>query len=168
VSPAQLIQPCCRQAEVAAMLRLAGGLPHLDGGRSWWRRKLDSADRGAPPGPPPRVFGHHGEVTVTPLPPAVALLGGTRRRGGDPRPPGRLIDGHGRAIRGLPHRSWPGHTPHLTNGIPTPVRLRTTDQAGPAARRRHGGRRVLRVCDGPPSRPPSSVPVRRARSHEPP
>jgi len=87
------------------MLRLAGGLPHLDGGRIVVAVELDSAAIAARlRAHLHEVFGHHGEVTV-----ATPTAGGGEYwvvrvdAGGESlaRQVG-LLDGQGRAVRGLP------------------------------------------------------------------
>jgi len=105
LSRLQVTKPCCRRAEMSALLRFAGGL-HLVGGRVVVEAELDT-------GATARrlrkeigeVFGHHSDVSV--------LAAGGLRRGsryvvrvsqdgeGLARRTG-LIDGRGRPVRGLP------------------------------------------------------------------
>ena len=101
----EVTKPCCRKAEVAAMIRFAGGL-HIIGGRIVVEAELDGANAAR------RLrrnlidlYGHHSEVLV--------LAAGGLRKGSryvvrvvqDGEALARqtgLIDARGRPVRGLP------------------------------------------------------------------
>src|SRR3954453_21078744 len=106
-------KPCCRKAEMASMLRFAGGL-HLNGGHLLVEAELDA-------GPIARrlrkdlaeVYGHSSELSVVS---AGGLRKGSRyvvrvTKDGDAlaRQTG-LVDGHGRPVRGLPPQVVSGAT----------------------------------------------------------
>ncbi|MGZ4617770.1 MAG: DNA-binding protein WhiA [Frankiaceae bacterium] len=98
-------KPCCRKAEMSAVLRFAGAL-HLAGGRVVVEAELDTGSAARRlRREVTEVFGHSTEMRVL-------AAGGLRRssrylvrieRGGEAlaRSTG-LIDGHGRPVRGLP------------------------------------------------------------------
>jgi hypothetical protein len=98
-------KPCCRKAEMSAVLRFAGAL-HLSGGRVVIEAELDTGSAARRlRREVTEVFGHTTEMRVL-------AAGGLRRssrylvrieRGGEAlaRSTG-LIDGHGRPVRGLP------------------------------------------------------------------
>ena len=91
LSRLEITKPCCRKAEVSALLRFAGGLhivagrivveAELDTGQAARRLRRDIAD----------VYGHPSDVVVRVSKDGEALA---RQTG--------LIDGSGRPIRGLP------------------------------------------------------------------
>src|SRR4051812_49769233 len=85
-------KPCCRKAEVSAMLRFAGGL-HIVGGRIVVEAELDTAAAARRLRRDiAEVFGHASDIVV--------LAPGGRRRGGRPRGPGGPRGG----AAGPPHR----------------------------------------------------------------
>jgi len=98
-------KPCCRRAEMAALLRFAGGL-HLVSGRVVVEAELDTGSAARRlRREVAQVFGHSSDVHVLA---AAGLRRGSRyvvrvaRDGeGMARQTG-LIDGHGRPVRGLP------------------------------------------------------------------
>ncbi len=98
-------KPCCRRAEMAALLRFAGGL-HLVSGRVVVEAELDTGSAARRlRREVAQVFGHSSDVHVLA---AAGLRRGSRyvvrvARDGEglARQTG-LIDGHGRPVRGLP------------------------------------------------------------------
>jgi len=98
-------KPCCRKAEMSAVLRFAGAL-HLSGGRVVIEAELDTGSAARRlRREVTEVYGHTSEMRVL-------AAGGLRRssrylvrieRGGEAlaRSTG-LLDGHGRPVRGLP------------------------------------------------------------------
>ncbi len=113
LSRVTVVKPCCRKAEVSAMLRFAGGL-HLAAGRIVIEAELDTgaAARRLRAGIT-EVFGHTSEMLV--LAPS-GLRKGNRYvvrvlKGGDnlARQTG-LLDGYGRPVRGLPRQIVSGTT----------------------------------------------------------
>ena len=133
-------KPCCRKAEVSAMLRFAGGL-HIVGGRIVVEAELDT---GAAARRLRRdiaeVYGHASEV-------AVVAPGGLRKgsryvvrvvKDGEAlaRQTG-LLDGRGRPVRGLPPQVVSGSTVRrrgrLARRVPGP---RLADRARPVLRAR--------------------------------
>jgi DNA-binding protein WhiA len=105
LSRLKVTKPCCRRAEMSALLRFAGGL-HLVGGRVMVEAELDTGSVARRLRQEiAEVFGHHAEITVL-------AAGGLRRSSrylvrvsvdgeGLARRTG-LIDGRGRPVRGLP------------------------------------------------------------------
>ncbi len=107
LSRLSVTKPCCRKAEVSAILRFAGGL-HIIGGRIVVEAELDTASSAR------RLrrdltdmYGHHSELVVLS---AAGLRRGTRyvvRVDEDGESLARqtgLIDPRGRPVRGLPPR----------------------------------------------------------------
>src|SRR5436190_3571851 len=106
-------KPCCRKAEVSAMLRFAGGL-HIVGGRIVVEAELDTAAAARRLRRDiAEVFGHSSDIVVL-------APGGLRRasryvvrvvRDGESlaRQTG-LLDGRGRPVRGLPPQGVSGAT----------------------------------------------------------
>lgn len=107
LSRLSVTKPCCRKAEVSAILRFAGGL-HIIGGRIVVEAELDTASTAR------RLrrdltdmYGHHSELVVLS---AAGLRRGTRyvvRVDEDGESLARqtgLIDPRGRPVRGLPPR----------------------------------------------------------------
>src|SRR5664280_848339 len=105
-------KPCCRRAEMAALLRFAGGL-HLVSGRVVVEAELDTGSAARRlRREVAQVFGHSSDVHVL----AAAGRRGSRYVGrvardgeGLARQTG-LIDGHGRPVRGLPPQVEPETT----------------------------------------------------------
>ena len=108
-----VVKPCCRKAEMAAMLRFAGGL-HLISGRLAVEAELDTGAAAR------RLRREIGEVYGYATDVAVLAPGGLRRatrylvrvlRDGDnlARQTG-LVDGRGRPVRGLPAQLVSGPT----------------------------------------------------------
>ena len=113
LSRVTVVKPCCRKAEVSAMLRFAGGL-HLAAGHIVIEAELDTgaAARRLRAGIS-EVFGHASEMLV--LAPS-GLRKGNRYvvrvlKGGDnlARQTG-LLDSYGRPVRGLPRQIVSGTT----------------------------------------------------------
>ena len=106
-------KPCCRRAEMAALLRFAGGL-HLVSGRVVVEAELDTGSAARRlRREVAQVFGHSSDVHVLA---AAGLRRGSRyvvrvARDGEglARQTG-LIDGHGRPVRGLPPQVVSGST----------------------------------------------------------
>jgi cell division protein WhiA len=113
LSRLQVTKPCCRKAEVSAMLRFAGGL-HIVGGRIVVEAELDTAAAARRLRRDiAEVFGHASDIVVL-------APGGLRRasryvvrvvREGESlaRQTG-LLDGRGRPVRGLPPQVVSGST----------------------------------------------------------
>jgi DNA-binding protein WhiA len=113
LSRLQVTKPCCRKAEVSAMLRFAGGL-HIVGGRIVVEAELDAAAAARRLRRDiAEVFGHSSDIVVL-------APGGLRRasryvvrvvREGESlaRQTG-LLDGRGRPVRGLPPQVVSGAT----------------------------------------------------------
>jgi cell division protein WhiA len=113
LSRLQVTKPCCRKAEVSAMLRFAGGL-HIVGGRIVVEAELDTAAAARRLRRDiAEVFGHSSDIVVL-------APGGLRRasryvvrvvRDGESlaRQTG-LLDGRGRPVRGLPPQVVSGAT----------------------------------------------------------
>ena len=113
LSRLQVTKPCCRKAEVSAMLRFAGGL-HIVGGRIVVEAELDTAAAARRLRRDiAEVFGHTSDIVVL-------APGGLRRasryvvrvvRDGESlaRQTG-LLDGRGRPVRGLPPQVVSGAT----------------------------------------------------------
>jgi DNA-binding protein WhiA len=113
LSRLQVTKPCCRKAEVSAMLRFAGGL-HIVGGRIVVEAELDTAAAARRLRRDiAEVFGHASDIVVL-------APGGLRRasryvvrvvREGESlaRQTG-LLDGRGRPVRGLPPQVVSGAT----------------------------------------------------------
>src|SRR5664280_2160022 len=98
-------KPCCRRAEMAALLRFAGGL-HLVSGRVVVEAELDTGSAARRlRREVAQVFGHSSDVHVL----AAAGLRVARDGEGLARQTG-LIDGHGRPVRGLPPQVVSGST----------------------------------------------------------
>src|SRR5947208_9196283 len=106
-------KPCCRKAEIASMLRFAGGL-HINGGHLVIETELDAgATARRLRKDLAEVYGHNSEMAV--------VSGGGLRKGsrylvrvtkdGDAlaRQTG-LVDGRGRPVRGLPPQVVSGAT----------------------------------------------------------
>jgi DNA-binding protein WhiA len=113
LSRLQVTKPCCRKAEVSAMLRFAGGL-HIVGGRIVVEAELDTGNvarrlrRDIA-----EVFGHSSDIIV--LAPG-GLRRGSRyvvrvvREGESLARQTGLLDGRGRPVRGLPPQVVSGAT----------------------------------------------------------
>ena len=167
LSRLDVTKPCCRKAEVSAMLRFAGGL-HIVGGRIVVEAELDT---GAAARRLRRdiaeVYGHTSEIVV------VLASGGLRKgsryvvrvvKDGEAlaRQTG-LLDGRGRPVRGLPPQVVSGarvrRRGRLARRVPRP---RLADRAGPLVRARDhlpGPRGRARAGRrGPPARHPGQGP----------